>query len=159
MRLQRRSLFWLMLMTLSWLLCKPHTAHAYAPDLNKAAEPQASKYKSPEDLIDLIPVVNHVPRTFLWGRGYVMRLSGQTLRIDHRLQSKNPTVHRGDCTLGFSYVTPVAGFFTTRIDMPLFYSNSINMSEMSFNRMGDYVTSFSRGADTPSLRLVFSAKF
>jgi hypothetical protein len=160
MKGQRRALYWLLVLTTGWMLTKPHLAHAYTPDLNKAAEEPASHYKSPEDLIELVPVLNRLPRTFIWSGGYVMKLSGQTLRIAHRLTRANKPVKRGDCTMGFSYVTPVAGFLTSKIDFPLFYSDTPDFSSLSFNRMGDYVTSFSRGAsDSRSLRFVVSAKF
>jgi|GEM_PF-2528694 len=158
-RTQRRAFYWLLVLTLGWLLSKPHSAHAQAYNLNTAAEEQPSHYKSPEDLIELIPVVNHLPRTYNWGRGYIVKLSGQSLRIDHRINQTHATVKRGDCTIGFSYVTPVAGFFTSRIDLPLFYSQKANFSEVSFNRMGDYVTYFSRGTDTQSIRFLISSRF
>jgi hypothetical protein len=146
-------------MTLGWLVCHPHVVHALPLDLNKHAEPQ-SHYQSPEDLIDMIPVLNQLPRNFIWGRGYVMKVSGQTLRIDHRIAQATAATKRTDCTIGFSYVTPVAGFFTSRIDLPLFYSQTPNFSSLAFNSMGDYVTSFSRGvSDNRSLRFVVSAKF
>jgi len=147
------------MMTLGWLVSHPRLVHALPLDLLKSAEPQ-SHYQSPEDLIDMIPVLNQLPRNFIWGRGYVMKVEGQTLRIDHRISQTGAATKRSDCTIGFSYVTPVAGFFTSRIDLPLFYSQTPSFSSLAFNSMGDYATSFSRGAtDARSLRFIVSAKF
>lgn len=156
-RTERRAFLWLLIMTLGWLVSRPHSAHALPLDLHK--EPP-SHYQSPEDIIDMIPLLNQIPRNFIWGRGYVMKVAGQTIRIDHRIAQIKGAPKRGDCTIGFTYVTPVAGFLTSRIDLPLFYSQTANFSALAFNSMGDYVTSFSRGAaNTRSLRLVVSTRF
>ena len=159
MRIKRRSLYWLFVLTIGWLLCRPHLAHALPLDLNKGAEEPRSRFQSPEDLIELIPVLNQLPRSFVFGRGYTLKLSGQSLRINHFVKRRKEAPRRRDCFLGLSYVTPVAGFFTSRIDVPLFYAPTPSVAAWSVNNMGDYAATFSRGTQTQALRLAFNAKF
>jgi hypothetical protein len=127
-----------------------------------AAPPKAadSKYQRPEDLLDLIPFLGEIPRTFLIGDGFKMRLSGQELRIDHMgRQSRAPASQR-NCLIGLSYTTPVAGFFTSRVDLPLFHAATPKWEDWGVSSLGDYVVYLSRGAtDIPLFRLVATARF
>ena len=75
-------------------------------------------------MIDKIPFLGDIPRTFLMGDGYTMKLSGKELRIDHMGDHSNSKGNQRTCMVGLSYVTPVA-FFTTRIDLPLFHSPTL----------------------------------
>jgi hypothetical protein len=158
MKSRRRAFLWLLIMTLGWLLSRGH-ANAYALDVNQPPTP-ASHYQRPEDLFDMIPILGKLPRTFLIGDGYKMKLSGDHLRIDHMGSQSKSTIPRRDCMIGISYVRPVAGFFTSRVELPLFYAPEPKMSEWSMNSLGDYVAFFSKGAsESSSVRLAFSAKF
>jgi hypothetical protein len=157
-RSKRRAFLWLLFMTLGWLLCR-HTAHAAQFDTKAGQEP-ASRYQRPEDVLDLIPFLGDIPRTFLIGDGFNMKLSGTSLRIDHMGYRSKATVKNRDCMIGFSYMTPVAGFFTSRVDVPIFYSANLAMNEWAANSLGDYVAYFSKGAsENSSFRLAISAKF
>ena len=158
MKTRRRSWLWLLALTLGWLLSRPHLAHALVVDFNKDAV-QPSHYQSPEDLIDLIPLINELPRSFIWGRGYSMKIAGQSLQINHLNAPAKAVAHYRTCSIGFSYVTPVAGFMTSHIEVPLIYSPTPDFSSWSMNNVGDYIASFSRGHESPSLRLALSAKF
>lgn len=146
-------------MAIGWLLVS--RAHAAAPSLvdyttQKSAE--ETKYKTPEDLLDKVPFLADLPRTFLLGDGYKMKLSAQELQIDHMgTKSHNPASQR-ICMVGLSYSTPVA-FFSTRVDLPLLHAPSLR-SAWQTSSLGDYVAYFSRTPiDHPSLKLVITAKF
>jgi hypothetical protein len=108
----------------------------------------------------VIPFLGDIPRSFLIGDGFNMKISGTSLRIDHMGYRSKATVKNRDCMIGFSYVTPVAGFFTSRVDVPLFYSPNPDIEQWSMNTLGDYVAYFSKGtSEIKSFRLAISAKF
>lgn len=133
-----------------------------AASLDYAAQvrDQQTKYRKPEDLLDLVPFLGQIPRSFLIGDGYRMNLSGMELRIDHMARHSRAPVQQRTCMMGFSYTTPVAGFFTSRIDLPLFNSSSLRPSDWSFSSVGDYVVYLSRTeVYQSSLRLMASARF
>ena len=156
----RRAFLWLLFFTLGWLLCR-REAHADSSlNLKTPPVPVANPYQRPEDLISLIPFLGEIPRSFLLGDGYQMKLSGTELRIDHMgLHSRAPQKKR-DCMIGISYIRPVAGFFTSRIDLPLLFSPTPDVDQWSMNSLGDYVAYFSKGAEGGNiLRLAISARF
>lgn len=158
MRAKRRAFIWLLFLTLGWLLAKPH-AHASLSSIPAGAE-APSRYQSPEDLLDLIPFLGDLPKTFLIGDGFEMKLSGHSLRIDHMGTRSKSGAKKRDCMVGLSYVTPVAGFFTSRVDVPLLFSPSPELEQWSINSLGDYVAYFSKGvSDSSSVRLALSARF
>ena len=136
-------------------------AHARGENLNYAAQikSQDTRYKTPEDVLDTVPFLGDIPRSFLWGDGYTMKLSAEQLRVDHmgnhsRTKGKNRT-----CMIGVSYTTPVA-FFTTRIDLPLFSSPNLALSDWQANSLGDYVLYMSRlPVDHAALMLSLTARF
>jgi len=158
---QRRAFLWLLIMTLGWLLSRQEVQASTPLKINlKQPVEAASKYQRPEDLLSMIPFLGEIPHTFLIGDGFNMKISGTSLRIDHMGRGSKATVKNRDCMIGLSYVTPVAGFFTSRVDFPLFYSPTPEMSQWSMNTLGDYVAYFSKGAvDSKSFRLALSAKF
>lgn len=121
---------------------------------------EQTRYATPDDLIDKVPFLGQIPRSFLWGDGYKMKLGVKELRIDHMADHSHSPADRRDCQIGLSYSTPVAGFFTSRIDLPLFSSATPALSDWTRNSIGDYVAYFSKGASqSSSLRLVVSARF
>ncbi|MFA5975794.1 MAG: hypothetical protein WC859_06450 [Elusimicrobiota bacterium] len=127
----------------------------------KATAPNSeTKYQRPEDLLDKIPFVSDIPRTFIIGDGFKMNLSLDHLRIDHMGSRSRSPASKRTCLIGFSYTTPVAGFFTSRIDLPLFTAAEFRWSEWTTSTLGDYVAYFSKDAvEATSLRFVLSAKF
>jgi len=135
-------------------------SQAYAIDYAAQVQNEHTRYTTPETLIDKVPFLGEIPRTFLFGDGYKMKLSLKELRIDHMADHSHSPASRRDCQIGFSYTTPVAGFFTSRIDLPLFSAATPALSDWTRNSLGDYVAYFSKGAsDSSTLRLVFSARF
>jgi len=158
---QRRAFLWLLIMTLGWLLSRGVAQAARIPGLDLTQNrAETSKYQRPEDLLDMIPFLGEIPRTFLVGDGFDIKISGTQLRIDHMGRNSKATAKRRDCMIGLSYVTPVAGFFTSRVDIPLFYSPTPEIEQWSMNHLGDYVAYFSKGAsESKSFRLAISAKF
>jgi hypothetical protein len=135
---------------------------SYAAGIESLIDPKtrSSKYQRPEDLLDLIPFLGDIPRTFIVGDGFKMKLSGQELRIDHMGYRSKSRAEKRLCHVGLSYTTVVAGFFTSRVDLPLLHSESLSLSSWKVSSMGDYVAYFSRGvAKQPTLRLVASARF
>jgi hypothetical protein len=130
------------------------------PPIGKTPE-AATQYQRPEDiLIAKVPLLAALPSTFLLGDGFKVKLGVSDLRIDHMGSHSRSPMAKRNCMVGISYLTPVAGFFTSRVDLPLFASPDLHLSDWSHTSLGDYVAYFSRGAvDQPSLRLVLSAKF
>jgi hypothetical protein len=159
MKPTKRILLWSLGLATGWFLFMP--LHVSGADLSSEVKANATKYQTPEDFIlDAIPFLGEIPRTFLLGDGYKMKLTPQELRIDHMGYRSNSPAAKRNCLIGFSYTTPVAGFFTTRVDLPLFSSLSPKMSDWTRSSFGDYVVYMSKGAaERTSLRLVVSAKF
>ena len=154
----RRMATWGFVIAAGWFLT---IAHAKGETINYAAQvaEQNSKYNTPEDLIDKIPFLGEIPRTFLMGDGYTMKLSGKELRIDHMGSNSNSNGQQRTCMLGLSYITPVA-FFTTRVDVPLFHSPTMAMADWSRDSVGDYVVYMSRTpVDHAALTLSLTARF
>ena len=119
-----------------------------------------TKFRRPEDLLDMVPFLSGIPRHFILGNGFKMKLGVDNLRIDHMGYRSSTRKDARDCMVGFSYTTPVAGFFTTRIDLPLVTSITPRVQDWTVSRLGDYTAYFSRGAAAgPSLRFVLTAKF
>lgn len=136
---------------------------AQAEPMNYALQAKAeeTKYRTPEDLLDKIPFLGEIPRTFLLGDGYKMKLSADSLRIDHMgTRSRSRTLNQRNCMIGISYTTPVAGFFTTRVDLPILNAETPKWSDWSVSSLGDYVVYMSRTpAESAAFRLSISAKF
>ena len=96
----------------------------------------------------------------MFGDGYKVKLGTKELRIDHLGSNSRDPVSRRTCMLGVSYTRPVAGFFTSRVDVPLMHAPDLRLSDWAPSSVGDYVAYFSKGADVvPSVQLVLSAKF
>jgi len=118
-----------------------------------------SQYQRPEDLLDRVPFLSEIPRSFLIGDGYKMKISGHELQIDHMASDSHVPASRRNCSLGLSYTTPVA-FFTSRVDIPFFSADTLAWDSWTRNSVGDYVVYFSKTpVDAASVRLVLSAKF
>jgi len=140
------------------------TQAAQASPLNLGAQAKAgetpSKYQKPEDLLDMVPFLSDLPRNFIFGNGYKMKLGIDSMRIDHMGYRSSTRKDARDCMIGFSYTTPVAGFFTSRVDLPLIHSSTPRFEDWSMSSFGDYTAYFSRGAtEATSIRFVLSAKF
>ena len=143
---------WLTLLS-AWVpLCAAHADPSY----NATRQIQAS----PEDLLDKIPFLANIPRSFIMGDGFKMRLSGHELRVDHMGYRSHHDRNPENCTFGFSYTTPVAGFFTYRLDLPLAHSQTMALEDWSKSSLGDYAFYFSRApVDHPTIKLLLSARF
>jgi len=149
---------WGFVIAAGWFLA---VAHAKGETMNYAVQVQAqdTQYKTPEDLISKIPFLGEIPRTFLMGDGYTMKLSGRQLRIDHMGNSSHTQGNQRTCMVGLSYTTPVA-FFTSRIDIPLFTSPTLALADWSRSSLGDYVVYMSRSpVDHAALTLALTARF
>src|SRR5687768_2338505 len=93
---------WLCL--LGSLCAAPALARSPATDVKTTAPDRPS-----ENLLEMIPFFGDIPRNFLVGDGYRMKLSGQALRIDHMGYRARTPVQKRNCMIGLSYSTPVAG--------------------------------------------------
>jgi hypothetical protein len=88
-----------------------------------------------------------------------MKLTANQMRIDHMGRDSRSKGDRRTCMLGFSYTAPVA-FFTTRIDIPIFHSPTMALSDWSRDTPGDYVIYMSRlPVAHPTLTLMLTARF
>lgn len=140
---------------------------ALAPVAQAAVSPYApapragqTKYERPEDLLEKVPFLSEIPRTLLIGDGFKMDISLDHLRIDHMGSRSRSPASKRNCLIGLSYTTPVAGFFTSRMDLPLLTASEFRWSAWTPSTLGDYVAFFSRGAvEQTSYHLVLSAKF
>lgn len=154
-----KQTFWLMSLGLA-LSCTSQVKAA-APslvDYSTQQKAEQSKYQRPEDLLDMIPFFGEIPRTFLIGDGFKMKLSADSLRIDHMGHRSRTPAHKRTCMVGLSYTTPVA-FFTTRVDLPLLSAANLQ-DTWEVATLGDYVAYFSRTpAASASFKLVATARF
>lgn len=153
----KRLTVWSFSLAAGVLIASGAAADSYTPSDH---QPDTTHYQRPEDLLDKVPFLSEIPRTFLFGDGYKLKLGTTDLRIDHMgTNSRNPANER-TCMLGFSYTTPVAGFFTSRIDLPLLHSPDLQFADWAPSSFGDYIAYFSKGAvSSSSLQLVLTARF
>ena len=155
---RRRLATWGYVIAAGWFLA---ISRAHGQTVNYAAQvkSQQTQYRTPEDVLDKIPFLGEIPRTFLMGDGYTMKLSVDQLRVDHMGRNSRTKGAKRTCMLGVSYTTPVA-FFTTRIDLPLFSSPTLALSDWQRNSLGDYVVYMSRlPIDHATLMFQLTARF
>ncbi len=155
---RKKLVTWGYIIAAGWFIA---VAHAKGESLNYTSQlkAQETKYKTPEDMLSKIPFLGDIPRSFLMGDGYTMKLSGTQLRIDHMGRASKSKGEKRTCMVGLSYTTPVA-FFTSRVDVPLFHSPTLALSDWSRSSMGDYVLYLSRiPATHASLQLALTARF
>ncbi len=158
MKVKRKYIAWIYVIAAGWFLAVSRS-HGEVVDYTAQVKTQESRYQRPEDLIDKIPFLSEIPRTFLFGDGYTMRLSADQLRIDHIGQRSRSKGKNRACRLGVSYTTPVASF-STRIDLPLLHSPTLALSDWEASSMGDYVVYMSRlPAKSAATMLSFTARF
>jgi hypothetical protein len=158
MRKSKRLIAWVYVIAAGWFLA---VAHAKGETLNAISQPkvQETQYQTPEDLLNKIPFLGNIPRSYNVGDGYTMKLSVDRLRIDHMGRASRSSGSNHTCMLGLSYTTPVA-FFSTRVDLPIFNSPTLAFSDWQASSPGDYVVYMSRlPADHASLMLSLTARF
>jgi hypothetical protein len=123
---------------------------------HKTAPVQPSK--SLDDMLDKVPFLSKIPRSFLIGDGYDVKLSGLSMRIDHMAHDSRLPVSQRTCMISLSYITPVS-FFTSRLDIPLLSAPTLT-SNWSASTLGDYVLFFNRSpVDHAGLNLTITARF
>jgi len=158
MKMRRKLVTWGFVIAAGWFLAVAH-AKAEQVKFDSPTKAADSNYKSPEDVIGMIPFLGDIPRSFLFGDGYTMKLSGTQMRIDHMGRDSRSNGAQRTCMFGVSYTTPVA-FFTTRVDIPIFHSPTLALSDWSRDSVGDYVIYMSRlPVNHSSLTLTLSARF
>ena len=149
---------WGYVIAAGWFMAVSH-ARGEVTNYSTQVKSQDSQYKTPEDVLDKVPFLGEIPRTFLMGDGYTMKLSVDQLRVDHMGRNSHSKGEKRTCMFGLSYTTPVA-FFTTRIDLPIFSSPTLAMTDWQANSLGDYVVYMSRQpVDHATLMLSLSARF
>ncbi len=124
------------------------------------AKRQATNVKSAEEIVSSLPILKKIPTSFLIGDGFKFKFNGQSLRIDHMGTGSVAPAHKRNCLVSFSFSSPVA-FFGSRVDVPLMFSETPEISKWRFNTLGDYVMNFSKDADTehPVVGLSITARF
>ena len=158
MKSKKKFIVWVYVIAAGWFLAVAH-ARGETMKYTEQLKAQESRYKSPEDLLDKIPFLGDIPRTFLFGDGYTMKLSGDHLRIDHMGRRSRSKGANRTCMVGVSYTTPVA-FFATRIDVPLLNAPTLALADWQVSSIGDYVVYMSRiPADHKTLTLSITARF
>ena len=130
------------------------------PSRPVAPTDQPTRYQTPEDMIDLLPVVGSIPRAFFWTGGYAVKLSIKEMRIDHMTAHSRCPMKRRGCTLALSYSQPIGQqLFSSTLDFPLLSSEAVT-SHWSAATLGDYVLHLSnQPLPSRDFRLMASARF
>lgn len=147
----------LAVLSVAWLMSPAAAATQYAQQVRS----EAATSDSPEDVVlKMFPFLNLIPRSFLIGDGYHVKLTQTEMRIDHMGYKSHAPMAKRTCMVGLTYMTPVA-FFSSRIDIPLFASDKLtDMSSWTASSFGDYVLFLSRNpVDHPVIQLTASARF
>lgn len=150
-----RAVAWLTrLLLLAAIACPLQAA---SMDVN--GKPETPKYRTPEDLLGMVPIVGDIPRSFIWGEGYKMHLGTDSLQIDHRGYNLHHSPKNCNCSVFLRYESPVA-FFGTRMELPLLEGGSTNLNGWALTPLGSYTMRFMKNApDHPSVTLNFVAHF
>lgn len=159
MKIKRRMLTWGYLIVVGWFLA---VAHAKGETINYTAQlkTEETKYKSPSDMLDMVPVLGKIPRAFSLGDGYSVKFSADQLRIDHLSRDSRVKPTPRTCTIGLSYSAPVGGSFSSRFDLPLFNAPTLAWSDWSRSSISDYAVCMSRTpVDHAALKIALSARF
>ena len=155
---KRTLLTWGYVIGAGWFVA---VSHAHGEVVNYAAEAKAeeTQYKTPEDLLNKVPVLGDIPRVYSVGSEYTMKLSGLSLRVDHMAGGVRHSSQNRTCMFGLSFTAPTA-FFTTQVDIPLFSSPTLALSDWKANSLGDYELNMSKSQiDSSTLMLSFRARF
>jgi hypothetical protein len=159
MRIRRGKLLtWGYIIAAGWFLA---VAHARGAAINYASDAKAdtTMYRTPEDMIEMVPILNKLPRTLNLGQGYLVNLSSDHLLINHRT-SESQKAKAEPCSIGLSYSAPVAGSLSSQFNLPLFHATDLMASDWSRNPFGDYDVSMNRTTlDHPVLKIALSARF
>src|ERR1019366_2193072 len=79
---------------------------------------------TPEDVIQMVPVLGKIPRSFLFSDGTTLKFSTNQLRFDHRGRRRAGSELQRTCLIGLSYTAAVGGSFSSEVHVPLFQSPS-----------------------------------
>jgi hypothetical protein len=159
MKAKRRYVTLAYVIAAGWFLAVSR-ARGAALDYAAQAQAQDSKYKSPEDMIEMVPLLQDIPRAFQLWQGTTMKLSSSQLRIDHLGSGRDMTKAPRNCTIGLSYAAPLAGSLSSRLDLPLFQSPSLALSDWSRSSFGDYAVLMSHApSDHSTIKIALNARF
>ena len=141
-----------------WFLAVTH-ARGASIDYSAAAKAEETAYKTPEDMLEMVPILKMFPRTITLGQGYLINLSSGQLRINHRTRESREA-KSNLCSIGLSYSAPVAGSLSSQISLPLFHASDLMASDWSRNSFGDYDVTMNRTTlDHPVLKIALTARF
>jgi hypothetical protein len=115
--------------------------------------------QSAEEVVSSIPGIAKIPRSFVIGDGFKLKLTEKYLRIDHMGTNSRAPVTRRHCLLSFHFASPVA-FFGSTVDLPIMNANHLR-SRWGMSSLGDYVLQFSKDApvESPTVGLRLTARF
>jgi hypothetical protein len=149
---------WGYIIAAGWFLA---VSHARGETVNYATDQkaEATAYRTPQDMLDMVPGLKEIPKTITLGQGYLIDFGGNQLHVNYRTRESRKA-KKQICTLGLSYTTPVAGFFSSQLNLPLMGATDLMSSDWSRNSLGDYEVVMNRMAVShPILKLAFSAHF
>jgi hypothetical protein len=140
------------------LVCVCPTAQADVYT-GRAESRQIAPIRSAEDVVAELPVIARIPRSFVIGDGFKIKLTQSDLRIDHMATNSRAPVSRRQCMLSFHVASPVA-FFGSQMELPILNATSLK-SRWNMSSLGDYVLMFSKDApvESPTFGLRLSARF
>jgi len=149
---------WGFIIAAGWFLA---VCHAHGATVNYATDEktEGTAYQTPQDMIDMVPGLKEIPKTFTFGQGYLIDFGGNQLHVNYRTRESRKA-KKQICTLGLSYTTPVAGFFSSQLNLPLMGATDLTSADWTRNSLGDYEVVMNRMAVShPILKLAFSARF
>jgi hypothetical protein len=149
---------WGYLIAAGWFLA---ISHARGATVNYATDTKSEEtsYKTPEDMIDMVPGLKCLPRNFTLGQGYMVNLTSSEIQIHHR-SKETRKAKATSCSVGVSYTAPVAGSLSSQLNLPLFHATDLSSMDWSRNSIGDYDVSMNRlVSDRTVLKLAFNARF
>jgi hypothetical protein len=153
--MKKMNLIGSLILALVAVVCSQAVADVYIPQDAK----QATRIQTAEDAVEKIPGISRIPRSFLIGDGFKLKLSGTELRIDHMATASRAPVSRRVCMVSLNFISPVA-FFGSSMELPLMTSGKVSHG-WNTSSLGDYVLHFSKDADvkSPTLGLKITAHF
>jgi hypothetical protein len=135
------------------------SARAVSVNYNAQVQAEATKYHTPEDVMDMVPGLNQLPRTLRFGEGYTVKFSSDRLKIHHETRETR-TGKTESCRIGLSYSAPVGGSLSSEINLPLFHAPTLGTSDWSRSSFGDYDVSMTRTAlDHSAFKVALTARF
>ncbi len=105
------------------------------------------KYNEPADLIELVPILRDInrmiPRQFSFADQEV-RLDPRRITIQHQWLDARARKTPKTSIISMSWSSSSGGLFSSKLDVPLFYSGTLGFSDWSMYPLGNYTMTLNR---------------